>query len=563
MSTRKRPAIPPERYPWLCAGAAFLPYLASLPGKLFWDSEVLILNNVYLRDLSFLPKLFTSSVMEGGGVLTNFYRPVATTILMLCWQVWGPNPLGYHLLNVALHALNAALVYKLAERLELDRRAALVAALLFALHPIQSEQVNYPDHVEGILALTFGLSSVLSYLRGASPAATAAFYALALLSKEEGAVFGPILGILWLRREKPSFATFKALLPSALVAAAYVALRLTALNFLDLPIGQFGAQEGAYAPLPARLLTFAKALMLYARLFALPYGLHFDRDMAAAAPGELSAWACAAGAAVLFGLLWRVSDARGRFGVLWFFAGLLPYCGLVPFNNVVGEHFLYIPSVGLFMAVALLARRVPQSLLAPPARAAALATLALVYAAMDVRRSLVWQDPIKLYESTLAGNPRSYRAASNLGVERFRLKDLDGAERGFQQALAVKPDYAVALNNMGAVYESRERLAAALHYYRKAVEADPKYLLARRNLAALQLDLGNVAEGLKQLEELLALNESYDQAWKLMGVAYFLKGDHTRARGALRRGLELAYDPLTAKRLRDVETAIARGAGPR
>lgn len=537
-----------ERWPWLVAAAAAAAFLFSLPGKLFWDSEVLILGNQYLRSASYLPQLWTTSVMAGGGVASNFYRPVATTVLMLGWHIWGGHAFGYHLLNLGLHALNAALVYLVVERVAGDKKTALVAALLFAVHPVQSEQVNYPDHVEGLLAAAFGLGSVLAYLRGASSAAIAALYALAMLSKEEGVVFGPLLGLLWLDRSKAE-RDVKPLVPAALAAVAYIGLRATVLNFL--PTGGLGAQQSAYAPLLGRVLAFPKALFGYLKLVVLPVGLHFDRALPE--PGsavDLKVWGALAACAVLLGALCRLSGRLGRLGVAWLLLALLPLWGLLPYNGGFAEHFLYVPCVGLFLALAPLLARL---------QAPALAALLLVYAGMDVHRSVLWQQPAKIYENTLEHNPGSFRAATNLGVEYFRRGDLGGAEMQYRRALSIKPDYAVAHNNLGALFEAQGSLGGAVDEYEQAVRADPAYILARTNLAAVLIDLGRVDQAIDVLNGALERDRFNDKVWKLLGVAFFRKGNIAQARAALQRGWELNPDEMTYKRLASLEKAAGGG----
>lgn len=550
-----------EHLPWLAPAAALAAFVWALPGKLFWDSEVLISQNAFLRSFDHLPKLWTTSVMAGAGVPTNFYRPVSTTVLLFCYQLWGLSPMGYHLVNVLLHALNAYLVFRLVEDLtERDVKLAACVALLFAIHPVQSEQVNYPDHIEGLLAMTFGLGAVLSWLRGGGAWTTAGFYALSILSKEEGLVFGPIMGMLWLRRRARSgFEGWKELAPAAAAAVVYVVLRLTVFNFLDLPVSRFGAQRGdAYASLPLRLLTFPKALMLYLRLLVAPYGLHFDRALPPATWGDWRAWLSLAACGGVFGTLWKRGGQREREGLLWFFIALLPFSGLVPFNNIAAEHFLYIPIVGLLLAVLPHVLRAAERVEWERLRWAA-AALALACLALNARRSLQWQNPETIYRSTLAHNKGSFRAATNLGVERFRAGDIDGAQKFFRRALLVKGDYPVALNNMGAVTEARGDLDRAERLYRQAIDLEPDYLLARKNLAGIFIAKKKYDDAVSHLNDTLAKNHDFDAAWKSLGMALFLKGDLPRAQAAMRRGLELNADEATLQRLAAIEDALAQG----
>lgn len=538
---KHRQAAAPAEQPWrwalLAATLALVPYLNSLPGILFWDSEVLILNNVFLRSFKHLPEIWTTSVTAGGGEPNNYYRPLPVTLLLLQYQLWGPKAAGYHAVALAIHALNAGLVFLLARRLLGGRWAALWCALFFAFHPVQNETVNYVDHFEGTLACSFGLGAVLAWL-SSRKWASAGLFALSLLCKEEGAVFLPILVVYELLKPEVihkhsdigvavdnSFSLkglargILGLWPHMLVFGIYAILRMTVFDFLDLPFGQFSAQKGAYAPLGIRLLTFAKALAAYLGLLVWPSGLHFDRDMAPASGwGDAAAWGAGALCAAVLAGLWRLakSDPAARFGLAWFACGLLPYSGLLSFNNILAEHFLYIPSIGLLLALVSLGRG---ALTSPGAVPAFAALVLAAFCAVNWRRNADWQDPSRLYVTTLKGNPKSYRAANNLGVEHFRAGRFEQAEAAFLSALQAKPDYAPALNNVGAVAERFGRYAEALEWYGRSAQADPTYYLARKNLAVLNLRGGRLKEAREHAEALARLYPGEPEAAEILRAA--------------------------------------------
>ncbi|MBI5243844.1 MAG: tetratricopeptide repeat protein [Elusimicrobia bacterium] len=529
----------------LLAGA--ICYLNSLPGTIFWDSEVLILNNVFLRSFSYLSKIWTTSVMAGGGEITNYYRPLPVTLLLLEYQLWGAKALGYHVVSILLHLGAASLLFLWTEKLTRSRWSAFWAALLFTVHPIQNETVNYIDHFEGILALIFGLAALLLRRRGFRLCALAALGA-SLICKEEGAVFLPILALLELFRpsddpkaqdSRPWIARLWSLWPEVMLFGAYVLLRLTAFNFLQLQPLEFGAQKGAYASLGLRLLTFAKALLTYFRLLALPVGLHFDRDMAPASAADPAAWGALLLAGFILLMLWRLSSKPGRWGILWFLAALLPYCGLVPFNNILAEHFLYIPCAGLFLTAALLGQRALASFPKPLA-GAMLAALLGFYAAQNIRRNRDWQSPERIYISTLAGNPGSYRAANNLGAEFFRMSRLKEARAAFDAALRANPVYPPALNNIGAVEEAEGRLQEALEWYLKSGKAQPTYSLALKNASGLYLKLNRAADAQRLARDALAVQPEYAEAWQALGASLFNQGKKKEALEPLLKAASIA-----------------------
>lgn len=541
----------------LCGAA----YLNSLPGILFWDNEILILKNVFLRSFRYIPQILTTSLFAGAGESTNYYRPVSVLILLLQYQLWGEAPLGYHAASIVLHLAATALLYALARRLLGSPRAALAAAAFFALHPIQNETVNYVDHQEGMLALIFGLCAILLRERGRLfPSLFCA--ALCLLSKEEGLTLFLALGLCasgergktgaW--EPAPPSWRLTGLWPYAALVAVYIALRLSVFNFLNLPIGHFGAQKGAYAALGKRLLTFAEALTTYFRLLLLPTGLHFDRDMEPVRKVlDPRAWASVGlDAAVLAGL-WRAAPWPGRLGLLWFLAALLPFCGLVPFNNILAEHFLYIPMAGLSLTAASLWERWR------PLRPAAPLLLG-IWLAQDLSRNRDWTDASRLYRSTLAGNPKSYRAANNLGVEQFRAGDLGGARASFEAALRTRADYAPALNNVGAVIENRGDPAEALEWYRRSARADPTYVQAHKNSAGAFLHLGNYREAVSAAEAALALHPHYADALEVLGSAHFRLREYPKAVEAFERAAAIRPGRASYHNLSLAYRALGQGS---
>ena len=552
-------------WPALAAAAA---YANSLPGILFWDSEILILKNVFLRSFRYIPKILTTSVMAGAGEITNYYRPLPVLLFLLQYQAWGTSALGYHAVNVLLHAGNCALLFFWARSLGLTRDAALAAGLLFALHPLQAETVNYVDHQEGMLALLFGLSALLCRQR--RPALSVFFWICCLCSKEEGVVFAPILCALEALRPEdgtPCAAGLRGVLERlrpwrlhACVFVAYVALHLTAFNFLRLPLLHFGAQRGAYAVLPLRVLTFAKVLLEYLKLVVWPSGLHFDRDIARVSTiFDASAWRALSIDAFVFLVLW--SAARpfwlARLGLFWFLAGLLPYAGILPFNNVIAEHFLYIPLAGLALAAAAAGDAAARRWL-PDRRwswAPALALLLALWTASIWRYNRVWQSPITVYRTTLAGNPGSYRAANNLGVEYVRARQFPAAKEAFEQALRIRPRYAPSLNNIGAVVESQGKQEEALSWYQRSSEADPTYEPAHRNVAATLYRLGRHREALERARAALARHPEDVEALDVVGAASLALGDPASALKAFLQSGEISP---CARTFENIARAYAR-----
>jgi Tfp pilus assembly protein PilF len=488
--------------------------------------------------------------MAGGGTVTNYYRPLPVTLFMLLYQLWGPSPLGYHVFAILCHAVATTLLFLWVRRLCSDAKTAFWTALLFAIHPLHNETVNYIDHVEGILTLIFGLGGLLLYAAHRRWLSVIALTA-ALLCKEEGVVLILFLAFYEMLRpdrapeslpHRKRLSRLKVLWPHFSVLALYLSLKLTVFNFLHLPLGQYGAQQGTFGGLGLRLLTFARALVTDLRLFVWPTGLHFDRSMdPVKSYSDPVAWASVLGVAGVLWLLWRALKELpvGRYGLLCAAAAMLPYSGIVPFNNLVAEHFLYIPSTGLLLAMVILVRSQKARLTHILPRLA-LGGFLLFFIGQGLLRNRDWQDPVRLYQTTLKGNPKSFRAANNLGAEYFRRGERNAARKSFDASLAARPTYPPALNNVGAVIEAEGRLVEALTWYERSAKQDPKYSLAHKNRAGILFKLKRYPESEAAARQAVEAYAQYGQAWNLLGAALLSQGKRRPAAEAFERAVASA-----------------------
>ena len=174
---------------------AVLPYLNTLHNLFVYDDTNQVVNNPYLKGFHHLKEIFTTPVwsFEGGDYPRNYYRPLMSFGYLLCYQLFGPRPLAFHLVNLLLNLLVVLLMFFVAWRMFNDRLLAFVAAGLFAVHPIHTESVDWIAAITDIelalfYLLTFWFFLGLSKVRGRrlifSHLLMAVSFALALLAKE-------------------------------------------------------------------------------------------------------------------------------------------------------------------------------------------------------------------------------------------------------------------------------------------------------------------------------------------------------------------------------------------
>ncbi|MBI2790050.1 MAG: DUF2029 domain-containing protein [Elusimicrobia bacterium] len=410
----------------LAAAAAHLP---SLGGAFQFDDYNVIVHEPAVHSAS---ALFAALA---GGV-----RPLLKASYALNWA-FGPGPAGFHAFNIAVHALNAALIYGVGRRLcarwlgeENAPGAALAAALMFALHPAQTEAVTYVCGRSSSLMATFYLGAALLYLRGASVLASAALFVLAVSVKESAIAFPAALLLFdgkFQRRQAPVWLA---------AAAGLVAMGMSA-RYRDL-LGYGFTQRGMLA----NLLTQVNGVWyLLARLTTLR-GFNIDPGLP-----EPSAWtpALAVQAGALAALLaLGFSSLRRRpelgFGILWFFLQLVPTNSLVPRLDPANDRQLYLACWGPFLALAVAASRA-----LPPLRARAAAGILLAaFAAASVVRQLDYRSEIRLWEASVREAPDNARARNNLGLAYQEAGRREEALAQYWAALRLRPDYTKAGVNL-------------------------------------------------------------------------------------------------------------------
>src|SRR3972149_11470527 len=165
-------------------------YLNSLSNQFVYDDEFTIVDNYFVKTWNNLPLIFSNDYFRFSGELS--YRPAVTLSYFLDYTVWKLNPLGFHLTNTLLHALNSVLLFFLLKRIFNCQTTSFLATLIFSCHPLLTEAVNAISYREDLLATTFFIATFLLYMktskeeRSFSPAyfASVGCYLLGVFSKE-------------------------------------------------------------------------------------------------------------------------------------------------------------------------------------------------------------------------------------------------------------------------------------------------------------------------------------------------------------------------------------------
>ncbi len=523
--------------PAAAALLACLPYLNALNNPFVYDDHDTVVANPSLVDLSNVRFLF----------LFSPFRPLVNLSYAFDRWLWGYQPFGFHLTNVALHAAVVALLYVLVRRMLEDSWRPVkgrptvngaplhgapvglpfAAVALFAVHPLQTEAVAYVSGRSELMCGVWFLAALVlardAMALASRPRAVLACVcgALAIASKEVGLVLPVVvLAYDWLLRpgddERRRRRLWRIFVPGFAAAAAVAAYRLLFLRHLI----------GESSPV-MNLLTQAIVIWRYLRLLVWPGGqsiMHaVHRVTSLVDPIALVA---AVGLALVCAAAFRLRRVApaAAFGLLWFLIVLAPSSSVVTLAEGMAEHRVYLASAGIFIAVAALVAR----LFAAPRRGSAalpakyitaLAVLITVLFVLTVMRNRVWGNPIALWEeATLhaegmwephyaladalreSGNCNAavaeYRkvvalssahrdAYVNLGICLAQTGQLDEAERAFRRVLDIDPTFVRGYTNMGALALVQGDAERARDFYREAIAQDPRNVLARLQLASL------------------------------------------------------------------------------
>jgi len=405
------------------AAVAAAAYLPSLAGVFQFDDYNVIVHYPTVHSWEALLE------RAGGGV-----RPLLKASYTLNWTLGG----GFSLLNIALHAMNAALLFLIGEQLFRDRRAALIAALLFALHPAATEAVTYISGRSSSLMAAFYLGALLAYLRGAHWSFSAVLFLFAVATRETAVTLPAALLLCELcRAERPVWREIlRRQWPHWTLLLAGGLFVLLNQRYFDLIA--YGFSERSLAD---NLLTQVGGVSyLVLRLVSL-HGYNIDPALPA-----LSEWTpLLAFQAFLLAVLFIIGAVSLRrrpwvaFGILWFFLQLAPTNSIVPRLDVANDRQLYLASWGLFLALCIQLRNLP---------VLAFSIVLILFAVTSVLRQLDYRSEIVLWESSVALAPWNARGHNNLGYAYQLAGRTQEARREYQAALLLNPMHGKARLNL-------------------------------------------------------------------------------------------------------------------
>jgi protein O-mannosyl-transferase len=476
----------------ILSAATILVYSVSFSNGFVMDDEDLIVNNPQTLSLDNLTEVLLSP-----DFIKPYYRPLNRASYLIDYKIAGMKPAWYHGVNIFIHLGNVLLLYFLLCRFLPNKNTALITALIFAVHPVNTEAVNFVSARNTLLALFFSLSSLLSFIclksRGKRwPIFSAMLFFCGLLSKETALmlIFLIPLSIMCmlpgqLTDRRPVKECMFTLSPYLLATGLYFIMRTYSLHGI---IGVNVPTNG----LLNRLAQNYHIIPQYFGLLLLPANLTFSHTVPQ--DGLFSpAWFFPAWLTLL-AILVLIAISRDRvacFGLAWFIINYLPISNIVPIPSaLIAERFLYMPSIGFFIAFNSFLSWSFARIRMNKVLWIVTWTIIIIFAMLSVRRNLEWKNDLILFSSDAKIDANSPAAHYNLGTALKEIGDLASAKHEWEQTLALAPDYADALTQMGTLAAIQGDLQMAQKYYESALKAphgiaDPNRALAHYNLGKI------------------------------------------------------------------------------
>ncbi len=528
-------------------------YQPAWQAGFIWDDDIYVSSNPLLTVPDGLRRIWFSLDSP------SQYFPLTYTLFRIERGLFGLHASGFHWVNILLHAVNALLVWKVLRRLSVP--GARLAALIFALHPVQVESVAWITELKNLLALFFSLLAVLAWLefvegRAGRPwrfyLCSLGLYLLALLSKSTACTLpAALLLVLWLRGLPLTWRRVAYVLPFVLLG---VGMGLLAIWWERYHQGTEGASFGL-GPLE-RLLIASRAVWFYAAKLAWPAHLSFSYPRWNIQPADPLAYGWLVALAVVALVIYMARRRLGRgveVAALFYVATLSPVLGFIMLYtfeySFVADHYQYVACIGpiAFAAAGITSawrrwvgrKAFPGGLLC--------AVLALLLGALTWRQSGAYADAETLWRRTLENNPGSTLAHNNLGNLLLERGEVDNAIAHFRAALAIRPDFAESHSNLGNALARTGHVSEAIEEYRAALKLRPDLPEVHNNLAGLFAGQNRVDAALEQYQAALMLRPGFAEAHSNLGQLLLRRGRTDEAILHLRKAVELRPGLATAQ----------------
>ncbi len=523
-------------------------YIPVMHAGFIWDDDVLITGNRLVKANDGLYRFwFTTESAD--------YRPLTWSLWWLEWRLWGASPMGYHVVNVLLHAVNAVLAWMVLRRLKIP--GAWLAALVFAIHPVNVATVAWISEQKNTLSMLFYATAILLYLKFDEESRwhwyvfSLAAFLLALLSKS-AVVMLPLvlLGCAWWvhnrLRWKDLLCSVPYFVPALVMGLVTVVQHQKVLAGTIVRTGGLGSRLAAAGWIPWFYLY--KALLPVDLTVVYPRWEIDGARWCSYGPGIILV-----GGLVLF---WWKRNAWGRpllFGFGYFVAMLFPVLGFFDQRfyrlSLVADHWQYYSIIAPIALVVVAGEWIGRRLGGRGRRWEATlgGAVLMVLGVATWTRAGVYANAETLWRDNVVKNPDAWVAHYNLATELQKTGKLQEAAEQYVQTLRLNPGYAQAENNLGITLAQDGRLPEAVRHFERALRIDPNSAEAHGNLGHALILLGNEPKAMEHWERALQIKPDNAEIHYDLGHALEQMGKPEQAIGHYEQALRIQPDYAEAR----------------
>jgi protein O-mannosyl-transferase len=510
---------------------------------LFDDLESIVTGNPTIRHL--WPVWRVLSPPSGG--LTVSARPMVNLSLAINYAISGTRVWSYHALNLTVHILAAVTLFAVLRRTFLlppltarfgraSTPLALAIALIWTVHPLQTESVTYVVQRAESFAGLFYLLTLYCLVRGAGAARSGIWYFAAVgacllgMASKEVMATAPLVVLLFDRVFLAG--SFRAALRRR--PGLYTGLAATwgLVGWLAISSGGRGGTAGFGSGIDwwRYALTQCGAILHYLRLSVWPYPLVLDYGRTLATRAT-EIWPSAIAVILLLAAclrtIWR-HPAAG-FPGMWFIATLAPTSSVIPVaTQTMAEHRMYLALVSVVVLATALAYSWWDRLLVRRASSGpglrivvpgvVLAIVVALLGSATVRRNQDYRSAVSIWQDTVERRPNNPRARANLGDALVAVGETDSAVAQYNRALEIDPRSVEAHNNLGMVLAGMGRTEDAISHYERALQIRPDFAAAHYNLGMALVGAGRKEDAVAHLKRVLEIRPDMAEVHYRLGV---------------------------------------------
>jgi tetratricopeptide (TPR) repeat protein len=514
-------------------------YANTFESPFIFDDTKQIRENPHIRLTQLSLKDLTAA-----GFKSSRARPIAFISFALNYYFHQYDPLGYHLVNISIHILAGFILFLFLKttltlpsinfRCQYPEVIAFLAALIWLVHPVQTQSVTYIVQRMNSLASTLFIFSFWLYLKGRLVAAGhrrwlwlagSVLTWLVSLGCKQITVTLPFLVYLyeWYFFQNLSKDWFKRSLKYILLIFllfAVVALIYLGLNPIEkiTSLRDFANNEFTFNE---RVLTQFRVVIYYISLLLYPnpsrLNLDYDFPLSHSLINPVTTLLSLIVILGLLGLAVLLAKKERLISlcIIWFFGNLVIESSIIPLA-IIFEHRLYLPSMLSFLIPIVIAYRyVKLGWL----RISLFCVVLALFSFWTYDRNRVWESEYTLWSDSVKKSPNKARPHRGLGEALAELDKIDEAIHHYRVALQIRPDFAEAHNNLGIVLEKKGQSEVAIEHYAQALKLKPDYVKAHVNLGVAFAREGKVDEAITSYRNALSLNPNFAEAHTNLGAA--------------------------------------------